>query len=517
MGLFSKTDASITLTGSKSNRKIVVDSNMLAPIPTEEIVRKLKLHDYAREEGKKNLPPSDAKVPGGTEQTLFQEYQQIVTRYQQYTTNILSAYNGRLQEALSLFNDFYSKVQVLPTQFRSELKSEAAKLQVEIHKARDDVEKATRHYYNFRSENGLNRPASLNTVLQKFIKILFLVLLVVVESVANASLFSKNLESGLVGGMMYAILFAALNATVCFMVAKAMITRIVHIKMSQKLFGFCSLIFLIGFLILFGLFVGHYRDALQVTEENASLIGLQTFLQNPIKLGDMISYLLLALTFVMGSLAAIDGFCFIDPYPGYAQEEERYREACDEWTEFYEETNKQLEGIYQKSLDGLNVSVSDAQAEHAVIMNTTQEREQLLLRYQTCYKNSSASCQAALGIYRKENQLSRTTPTPAYFDDYSIFEQPLPPVITGNGWDGDIENIIKVGIAKAEEVEKKLQELRQNQPDVAREIIEVFNQTKVEIGLNNPSISNLYADVESVKQDISSNIYAGNSVDYEGA
>src|SRR4029077_17292735 len=56
-----------------------------------------------------------------------------------------------------------------------------------------------------------------------------LVLMVVLEGLANAFFFAAGVESGLLGGFVYAALFAAINVALAYLVGKYGVRELAHV------------------------------------------------------------------------------------------------------------------------------------------------------------------------------------------------------------------------------------------------------------------------------------------------
>lgn len=481
----ASTSGQATFTITKGKNSYLLSDEPLSPVNKEKIIKDFNIVEEARKSAAKELPASGSTSLSPTEQKIQDIYQEIITVYAQYTDSVLTHDDKQMQLDRNDVINSENDARIVPTEFSNSLGQIVNGFNVQLKHEKELIYLASNEFENFRKENKLDRPCKEISNKQSFFIYLVLVAIVIVEGFLNAKLFSTNMEGGLLEGFLYAFIFSLVNAIVCFLIGKVGTPYIFHVKKSLKLIGVISIIFFLVFVTFFGLFVGHYREALQISMENASTLGWQTFKENPFGLKDMMSWVLFGVTIIMGSTAFFDGLNSRDKYPGYEEKNKKFKEARERWEDFYASVVNTLNDHQSACLEKFETAVSRAQNALASIKASFLEKETILNRYSNAHKNAQKSIRSIVGQYRYENQLYRTSPAPAYFNEFDIFDYDyIPPVIAGKSWSKDITNEIKVGEKDIAALNKLVDKLCADKLQIEKDIITSFKEQRGSIDAN---------------------------------
>lgn len=194
--------------------------------------------------------------------------------------------------------------------------STASKLQTtfgtEHEKTIEEAGNKRRALVRFKDDNDLLQDARYPESKILHLAVLFLIL--VVEGAFNAFFFSDN-PLGLLGGFFQAVLIAAVNVGVCFLAGRLLLPQLnLNNWGARKWGGIILLLVCSAFVIALHLSAAHLREALQ---QSTDVDYLRSLAFDPRTLQDMQSLVLIGLGLVASVVAAIDGYTYDDPYPGY--------------------------------------------------------------------------------------------------------------------------------------------------------------------------------------------------------
>lgn len=478
----ASTSGSATFSIKRGKSAYLLSDDPLAPVDKDKILKDFRILEEAKLAGKKELPLTESRDLSPTEQKIQDIYQEIVTRYAQFTDSVLSQDDKKLQKGKDDARNSVARARLVSTEFKSSLEQMINGYKVELDHEKKLIHQARCEYTNFQRENGLTeRTCKEVSTLYTAFSSLSLVFLIIIEALFNAKLFSTNMEGGLLDGALVAAIFSGINTLLAFFLfgRSGLVGNVFHVRLHKKLLGFLGCILFLTFLVTFGLFVGHYRDALQLSADEASVIGLNTFLENPLGLKDMMSWILFLITVGVGLAALFDGLYFTDPYPGYAAKTKKFNEARKRWEEFYTTVIEAMNEHQDEYLKKFNTSLERSQNALADVKANFLDKEQILNRYSNAHKNAQKAIRNIVGQYRYANEMARTTPSPDYFKNFEIFDYDyIPPVIAGKGWSSDVTDEIKVGQNEIASLNELVSQLTADKLQIESEIITSYKEQR---------------------------------------
>lgn len=400
----------------KDKGRISVD-DLFSPISPTLAGQKLNVDFLARQSGEKELPVTNAQSPDSNElkiEHFFEEdAQDTATRandkVRNYRRSITELDIQHDQQSIASTHKHYkSESTAILQEYRESLKplvSKSAELALDLSA--------------FKLKNQLTSSADYPE--SRFLHFALIISLFVVESVVNAVFFAAGSDFGFIGGWINAMQYAGVNLAVSFFLALFVIRQINHINIPHKVFGAIGLIVLIVFIPGFNFFVGHFRELYAVAPEEAQSVAVTAFLDHPFTLATVESWLLLALGMIFAGIAAIDGYRFDDPYPGYGRISRRWKDAESEFVEEKEELRNELAKKLESKLSQLDNSSKVVVGREEELNNLATMAELVKDRLASHLSLLEKTANVVLRSYRDINQRARSTPSPAYFENsYSL-------------------------------------------------------------------------------------------------
>jgi hypothetical protein len=244
-----------------------------------------------------------------------------------------------------------------------------------------------------------------------------LVLVVVLEGLANSFFFAAGVNTGLLGGFVYAALFAAINVALAYALGKYAVREIAHVRPVRRAVGVVALVFAVAAMIVIGLSIAHVRDALTAGLPDATEVALRNLRAHPFELNGIPSWALFVISVLFAAFALVDGLKTDDPYPGYGRISRRARLALEDHDAELQDVRAALDAMKAARLAALDNDLRRSQAALAVLESLIGEKRATASRLTNALRDADNSLDALLRRFRTENELHRApAPRPAYFD-----------------------------------------------------------------------------------------------------
>ncbi len=448
----------------------VEQAHPLAPVNVDVVANALNLVEVARELGSKELPPSDQKGRVSEEVKIDNEIQKKVTEYASWTEKDLQNHQNRLHSDESDIRSSKLAIPLMPAQFEQESEMFLREQESDRLELLKEYRDHTKIYEDFRKANNLQRQAVIQSKPAFWTKIIVLVGLIVAEGALNAHFFGMNMEGGLVQGFIYAAGFAAMNSLVMFFIGRYALCYWSHVSKTKRRIAVGGLVFALFYVVFLAFFIAHFRQALQESLDGAVIRAWLQMIDNPFYLTELASWLLLGLTILCGLMALVDGKSAAGDYPGYEAVQLAYDKAREEWDHHQTELREKLDDLKKRYIRQMEDGIAASRNALQSFRQTINEKVNTRYAYEAARKNARVSWQALVGKFRDENRKVRTTPAPAYFDE----------------WDKDVLEDIKLtelNFSTKEQDDEMLVELEQIVTELAegadahqRRILTSFNK-----------------------------------------
>lgn len=449
---------------TKSNRSNPIPRHPdLHPIDIGKISEELRLRQEAARLGTGGIPSSDAQSLTGVESAIVQKVENFRQGYLDWAMsrmNVLSFDLGKLNitsevnRALNANKEFERKAASLLSENESTLQS----LSSSAIKAKEELDR-------FRKLHNLEREANYPTGARLYMWFSISLMLILLEGVLNAQFFAQGIDTGLLGGLTLGSTAACINVVLAFVFGKFAIKYVHYNNVNFKILGAFFSILALAFILIAGLGIAHFRDALIAEASEPALAAFISMRENIFHLHDIISWALLIVSIFFGLLSMFDGYKTDDPYPGYGEISRKAQLAIDDYESEIENLRAKLEELKNEETSNLDNTLKSSEASVASYQSIISNKEAAALRLATALHNADHSLMALLNEFRSENELHRNgLARPKYFDEKPKLKNlPFPDFST----DSDKENLS----VQSEAVEK----LRSEMEFIRARIQEAFN------------------------------------------
>lgn len=389
-------------------------------LDVKSIVDDLSIADMAKRSAMEEIPESNSEsnVFDDNEQSIINYFQDLTKKANQVVYDKFAAFDTMLKKTIPTINTI-KKLDVFRQKKQLSHDNESKQITHELAMQKALVDERQKDLFNFKEENKLIRHERSSKY--PFLNWAIVVVIVLFESILNASFFATGSEMGLLGGLIQAIVITFINAFLAF--TTIMVVRRSFVIQNSGLvnFGYKMLVgAIVLFTIHFHFFVGHYRDALKIDPENAYYISIQNYIENLYSLIDFDSYILVILGIILFIIMLLDIYKIKDPYPGYGEISKDFKAEQD----IYENMRLELlDSDVQKNKDiesEIELVVRDANRVYAESEEVLVLKERLEHKYLDYLKHLENTFNIIIGRYRAINTDMRTTPKPSYFDGKPI-------------------------------------------------------------------------------------------------
>ena len=397
----------------KTKKMVPVFEPIEFEVPDSTIlIDELDIEGLAKRNGQKGLPfesdtesdSAELAIKSAIDNKIGQACLSAQRSYDEISTAI---------EAISLDGEI-SALKELADSFNKRLNIKLASFKDDFLNANVDVEKYEEDYDRFRKVNSLKREASYPESLAFFWSFLFFIL--VVESLLNAHFFALGSDFGYLGGVVQALMVSIVNVVIGGICGWLALRQLNHVKPWRKYVGgFAGSLFLI-ISFFWNLLVGHYRSGLAIDPDNAEQLAVQRFLESPLGLNDLASWMLFMIGTVVFILVNYKTYSADDPYPGYKKVDRRLNNARKDLTSLKAEWDEEVEAEHERELEDLDdlFKICKERADRIErSYKAINYQVSILNKYVNGYRHVYKSC---IKTYRQVNKQSRDEPYPAYFD-----------------------------------------------------------------------------------------------------
>jgi hypothetical protein len=411
---------------SFKNKKVV---SVYKPIEFPVIINETLSSEYdvvaaARQQAKKNLPDSNSLTADSNEINYKTKLQ---TQVIQASHSVQQSLNNLGNEIHNLsINQQLTDAESIPEEFKQAIKAEITPMKRELRSLKSKLDLADEDLEQFKSKNKLNREADYPTSRWKTFGVLLIAL--ITEGMLNGFFFADGSDSGLLGGIVIALIVAALNISFGFLLGWKIIPIKNHIiKWKSNLSVIFSVILLLIPLI-FNLFIAHYREALIKAPDDASSYVFESINNGWFAVSDLNSWLLFGVGIIFFILASYKGYSVDDVYPGYGKFARLRDQALDMLNEEREYTLLHIDEKYEDSSEVLDKCYDYIKKQSISLSNSISSFQIQDTIFKNYYRHIENALKYIIKLYRDTNSAERETPPPTFFEtdsDFSLDFEPL--------------------------------------------------------------------------------------------
>jgi len=387
----------------------------LYPIDVESLAEELNLLTEARRLGEAGLPASDARVLTGAEAAVVQRVEKARQDYVNWAVvrlNVLSEDLGRrrvtqdVNRARQADREFERKASAVLTEQESALRGLG-----------DAAKRAKADLASYKAKHGLTRDAHYPTITGSVLRYGILGFLIVIEGILNAVFFAQGMDSGLIGGFVFAGVLAAINVVIAFVFGKFVVNHVNHVSLGWRLLGLFGTLAAIAVLLAMGFGIAHFRDSLTAGTFEPAKAALQSLITSPLGLQDMFSWALCFISIAFGLASLFDGLFSDDLYPRYGATDRRTQLRVGDYEDELDALRAELEELKNEELTALDKTVRESVASVAVFESLIDDKRMACSRLDKAMRDADNSLEALLFKFRTENELYRAgLSRPLYFD-----------------------------------------------------------------------------------------------------
>ena len=382
----------------------------------DDVIKDLKIDEFAKIDGEKNLPRTNRKTLDATEEKIKGFYQRLT----QDSKGDASGYANNLKQNID-------DSKIMPTEAKidnfkndtsnwfNEKKKEAKNFKYFID---ERITEAVNRYKEFRKKNSLNRRAAYPDSIRLYIATALAAF--VGESIINGVFLKEVTTKGLVGGLQIAVLISFFNVWVGYAYGKYILPHKNHIHNVNKYWARFSMLLYVIYCLIVNLFCAHYREAARLSVDENTEIKLTNVFQstftNPLGIDDILSFALLLLGIVFTIAGIVSGYNSDDPYPGYGKvqrnSDDTMKKYASEHWKYYEDCRKEK----NSKIKEIRLLFQDIRTKHKSVKTMLDIFSTLKERYNIHISKINSECTQVIMHYRAVNARHRSDHEPKYFE-----------------------------------------------------------------------------------------------------
>jgi hypothetical protein len=389
------------------------DLELKCEVDVDKVAAELDVEAAATRAGEHDLPPSNAKKPDDTERKIHAYIQKRMSDATSVANEKLTRYNTAISG--TNLNSETARVQNIANNTKLRLDGLMSEAKDSLISLKGDRDRYTQHVASFKRENKLEADADYPD--SRIFHYSLVAAMLLIESMMNGYFFAKGSELGYLGGISQSIIIAALNILPAFFITGLVLLRYTHHIVSWKrTFAYTGLVIYSSWIFTFNLVVAHYRDLLKTLPEEAISSAFNRFLDAPLQLSDLDSWLLLFVGIFFALIASYDGYKSDDPYPHYGAKQRKLIDIQDTYLEecsrFVRDTAN-IRAALLEELSDLSTRVKDS---YTHLFHLVQLKKALIDKHKNCINDYLSSGHALVQKHRTANLMVRTSKAPAYFN-----------------------------------------------------------------------------------------------------
>ncbi|QUS38081.1 hypothetical protein RPMA_03840 [Tardiphaga alba] len=390
-------------------------------LDVDRVARDMRLSELGAERGAADRPDSDVTILDDVEHRIVENTEGHKQTAHSIYLEQLHIYDARLT-ALN-FEERFAIIRQAAPEAVGDFGAEAAMGRDELFGLRRRLNESEAEREAFRSKHRITRPGHLSTPGKMIFKIGLLAVLFVIEVAVNGSFLAKANQSGILGGLSVAFVFAAFNILVSYFCGLVPIRLLNHRNWLLKFVGLMSLILYLALAVVLNLALAHVREIPPDILVDVDREALRRLIEAPFGLHELQSWLLVGIGIVFSVVAMVDGLMTFDPYIGYTALERRWQTANDRYRNAKDELNERLRDIRDDAAEAMNGAERDLAIRRSEYDSLLVNRGRLSQKFVDHQNQIERATNALLQIYREANRRVRSTPAPAHFTTSYVLDR----------------------------------------------------------------------------------------------
>lgn len=390
------------------------------PVDIEAQSRSYRLKQRGTEDGAQNDPPTDASWPAQSEQAIIG----AINAQRDKCLLDLSSHLRAEREALAQLQTAMDVAGMRHDADKAVSEFDALKVRYAstLRDRREIADAAGEEYANFRKRNRITWMARQPT--GRIHTIVLVAFFIIFEAFANAYFFSGASEDGLLGGVVMAAAFSAVNIMIGVLNGWFPFRWAHHRNPALKLIGIAMAFSLCAGSLFLNIFVAHFRDVSAATGLSPPLPEIFIAVtHDPFGLEGVQSWFLLGLGALFAGIAIAKGYGLDDPYPLYGSVDRRRVAARNAYEEIRQSVMDDASLVRDGFTNELRVTIESLRASSTQRQQIIATRARNMTEFDAHESHLANAAQQLLSIYRRANTQARSTPPPSHFAGRFAFKE----------------------------------------------------------------------------------------------
>ncbi|MDA9821092.1 hypothetical protein N9C56_00985 [Paracoccaceae bacterium] len=393
-----------------------INTDLFGRLDTDKIAKEIDLERLGVEKGAINQPSSSSKVGDEVEGKIKERISAAQSHAYELAENQLQTYNERISNLD--FEGHFSDLRSAGPLAISDIQSQLQLGLNEMNTMRRKLLDIEREYAHFRKKNGLeNRTAKVTSSARAFFGVLVVLIMLVVETWINAVFLAGGNERGLLGGIIEAASFSALNIGFSILLTIYVIKQIVRPFFLWKTLGFIGILFWLAIVLSINLGLAHYKEAAVYIFEDGGKDVLDSLINSPFGLTDPQSWILFALGLLFATITLTDIITFSDLFPGYTKLQAKWDDYQTEYKTEFQQSLEDLEEIKEDYRGNFKSIGDDLSLRSKELDKIISSRTRLSALYENHEKHLQTGAEVLFSVYYEANKSARVEPAPTRFDE----------------------------------------------------------------------------------------------------
>ena len=265
------------------------DLELKCEVDVDKVSKELNVEAAASQAGEHDLPPSNAKLPDGTERKIHAYIKKRMSDATSIANEKLTRYNTAITD--TDLNSEIARIHNIADNAKLRLDGLMSEAKGSLISLKEDRDRYAQQLASFKRKNKLEADADYPD--SRIFHYSLVAIILLLEAAMNGYFFAKGSELGYLGGISQSIIIAALNILPAFFITGLLLLRYAHhIVTFRRIFAYTGLVVYLVWIFNFNLVVAHYRDLLKTIPEDAIASAFNRFLDAPFQLADLDSWLL---------------------------------------------------------------------------------------------------------------------------------------------------------------------------------------------------------------------------------
>lgn len=388
-----------------------IDDKFVRP-DRKATAKAMQVAEHGEEQGKLDLPPTDAKDPDHYEREVISTVREHLNKAHIDAGNSVTTYEGRLGNLSLLYGTSAIKGEVART--LGDIKLRVKEWDDTLSTHRENIRLANRELKAFRAAHNLDRPYHL--VESPWVHFALILGAFLLETGGNTIFLSVNNQMGIAGGIAAAMLVSLINVGVSTFAGIFIFPRTNLKAPGKRSFAYVLAVLWFLAMVVWNAFAGHFRDAQSAGHPNPDEASLTLLLNSPLGFEGFNSWAMFIIGMVAAAFSAYEGYRANDPYPGYGALGKQYSQREALYADLLAEAREQLAEERDRAIEKARSVKDQLDLQNRARSRILSDYKTMVHRFEQHHSQLEDLANSLIKQYQDANRKARSTPAPAYFD-----------------------------------------------------------------------------------------------------